>query len=228
MFKLLVALDFDSQSKAYSLVDQLDSNYCGLKVGSEMYTLLGPSFVTSLIQRGFKVFLDLKFYDIPNTVARATKVAADLGVWMLNVHASGGLSMMQAARDALVPYSSSRPYLIAVTLLTSISATDLLTVGITASLESQVLRLAQLSCDAGLDGVVCSAWEVPSIKGLCGQDFLTITPGIRLPNSMKDDQTRIVTPELAMKAGSDFWVVGRPITTAANPMDVVHELLRYG
>lgn len=208
-----------------ALVDQLDPALCALKVGSEMFTLFGADFVQTLVNKQFKVFLDLKFHDIPNTVARACKASADLGVWMINVHASGGLAMMQAASEALISYGSSRPLLIAVTVLTSMSAADLLATGIEESLENRVCNLAHLAQSAALDGVVCSALEVPAIKAICGPQFLTITPGIRLANDSKDDQSRVITPESAIKAGSDYLVVGRPITRASHPTHVIRELL---
>lgn len=225
--KLIVALDFDNQSAALSLVDQLDPTWCALKVGSEMFTLLGADFIRTLIARQFKVFLDLKFHDIPTTVARACVVACDLGVWMLNVHASGGLAMMAAARSAVDVYGHDRPLLIAVTVLTSMAPHDLATLGIIGSLDEHVCRLARLAREAGLDGVVSSALEVPFIKTACGVDFLTVTPGIRLPGDAKDDQTRVITPKRAIEAGSDYIVMGRPITRAAHPAEVVQELLHY-
>ena len=225
LVKLIIALDFDDRSAAMSLVDQLDPTLCALKVGSEMFTLFGTDFVRTLVTRQFKVFLDLKFHDIPNTVARACKASADLGVWMLNVHASGGLPMMQAAKEALASYGSARPRLIAVTVLTSMSAADLLVTGVHESLEKRVCDLACLAQLAGLDGVVCSALEVPAIKAVCGQHFLTVTPGIRLTHDIHDDQVRIITPECAVKAGSDYLVVGRPITRASQPEQVVRDIL---
>jgi len=225
--KLIVALDFDNQTDALSLVDQLDPTWCALKVGSELFTLLGADFVCGLVARRYKVFLDLKFHDIPNTVARACAVAGDLGVWMLNVHASGGVAMMQAARAALDPYGSNRPLLIAVTVLTSMAADDLSALSITESLTDHVKTLATLAHHAGLDGVVSSALEVPLIKAACGNDFLTITPGIRLPGGATHDQSRVITPKEAIEIGSDYLVMGRPITRATNPAQVIQELLHY-
>ncbi len=224
--KLIIALDFDSYKPAITLVDQLDPSLCALKVGSEMFTLFGTDFVKDLVSKKFNVFLDLKFHDIPNTVAHACKAAADLGVWMINVHASGGVPMMHAARNALTSYGSSRPLLIAVTVLTSMSAADLIEIGIHEPLEQRVCVLAKLAQEAGLDGVVSSALEVPAIKAACGDRFLTVTPGIRLTSDKHDDQVRVMTPERAIKAGSDFLVVGRPITQASNPAKVVHDLLQ--
>jgi orotidine-5'-phosphate decarboxylase len=223
--KLIVALDFADRAAALNLVDQLDPKLCALKVGSEMFTLIGPDFVKILVAKQFKVFLDLKFHDIPNTVTQACKASADLGVWMLNVHASGGLSMMLAAREALVSYGYSRPLLIAVTVLTSMNALELLATGIQQPLEQRVCALASLAKEASLDGVVSSAHEVPAIKAACGQNFITVTPGIRLSTDNQDDQARIITPERAIKAGSDYLVVGRPITQSNNPAQVVRDFL---
>lgn len=222
--KLIVALDYDNSEDALSLVSQLDPHQCALKVGSELFTLLGADFVRGLINLRFKVFLDLKFHDIPNTVAHACHVSAALGVWMVNVHASGGFDMMQAARKALDGHKK-RPLLIAVTVLTSMNEAGLASVGVNTSLDTHVLNLAQMARDAGLDGVVCSAQEVALIKQHCGSKFLAVTPGIRLPTQSSDDQSRITTPELAIKAGSDYLVVGRPITRAASPRQVVADLL---
>lgn len=224
--KLIVALDFNNQQDAWHLIDQLDPTLCAVKVGSELYTLLGSAFVRALVARQFKVFLDLKFHDIPNTVAQACKASADLGVWMLNVHASGGLAMLHAARKALDTFGENRPLLIAVTVLTSMSDTELKSLGITSSLQEQVRLLACLAAEAELDGVVSSALEAPLIKTACGKHFITVTPGIRLLNNALDDQTRITTPKMAVQAGSDYLVVGRPITRAANPAAVVREILQ--
>lgn len=223
--KLIVALDIDNKNEALDLIDQLDPASCTLKIGSEMFTLWGPIFVTQVINRGFKVFLDLKFHDIPHTVARACKAGAELGVWMLNVHASGGLEMMQAAVKALEPYGANRPILVAVTVLTSFAADDLVSIGVERPLLTHVGDLAQLANAAGLDGVVCSSYEVKKIKELCGQDFLTVTPGIRLPDNSSDDQSRIMTPKQAIDEGSDYLVIGRPITRASNPASSVREIL---
>lgn len=223
--KLIIALDFDNLSLAMNLVDQLDPTQCALKVGSEMFTRFGPDFIKKLVDKKFKIFLDLKFHDIPNTVAQACKASADLGVWMLNVHASGGLAMMNNAREALVSYGETRPLLIAVTVLTSMNAAELLATGIQEPLEHRVGMLACLAHQAGLDGIVSSALEVPAIKAACGQQFLTITPGIRLTSDSPDDQARIVTPTDALKAGSDYLVVGRPITRASDPVNVIQALL---
>ena len=215
--KLIIALDFDNQTEALALIEHLNPSQCALKVGIELYTHLGPAFIQLLVARNYRVFLDLKYHDIPNTVARACKIAADLGVWMLNVHASGGLTMMQAAKEALDSYGSEKPLLIAVTALTSMNACDLQTVGINASMQAHVCHLASLTQTAGLDGVVSSALEVPAIKATCGKDFLAITPGIRMQDDKSDDQNRIVTPTRALQAGCDYLVVGRPITRAERP-----------
>lgn len=224
--KLIVALDFDNQNDALTLVEQLDAKECALKVGSELFTLLGASFVKQLVQRQFNVFLDLKFHDIPNTVARACSVAADMGVWMMNVHALGGMDMMLAAKQALEAYGKDAPVLIAVTVLTSHKQEDLNSIGIDKVLADEVINLAKLARDSGLDGVVSSAHEARLIKQACGSDFVNVTPGIRLPSNVKDDQTRIMTPKEAIQSGSDYLVVGRPITRAESPSKVVSEILR--
>ncbi|ABQ54817.1 TPA: orotidine-5'-phosphate decarboxylase [Legionella pneumophila] len=224
--KLIVALDFDNQDNALQLVEKLDPNHCALKVGSELFTLLGPQFVKELVRREFKVFLDLKFHDIPNTVAKACHSAAELGVWMMNVHAIGGLKMLQAARESLKTYGKDKPLLIAVTVLTSFEEAELASVGISNTLPEQATHLAMLAREAGLDGVVSSAHEVKIIKQKCGENFITVTPGIRLPNNLKDDQSRVMTPQQAIREGSDFLVIGRPITQASNPHEVVSALLR--
>ncbi len=224
--KLIVALDFNNQDDALNLIDKLDPSSCALKVGSEMFTLFGANFIKLLVSRQFKVFLDLKFHDIPNTVAQACKACADLGVWMINVHALGGLQMMQAAKNAIEVYGKDRPLLIAVTVLTSFSEKELDKVGINYAIIEQVKLLAALAREAGLDGVVSSAHEVQTIKQKCGNTFLTVTPGIRLSNNSRDDQTRVMTPLQAVNEGSDYLVVGRPITQSPNPAMVVSEILR--
>lgn len=216
--KIIVALDFPSENPALALVDQLDSAKCRLKVGKELFTRSGPSLVRSLQDRGFEVFLDLKFHDIPNTTSAAVAAAADLGVWMVNVHASGGENMMVACRERLEAFGADRPLLIAVTVLTSMSADDLAGIGITESPEAHVSRLATLTKNCGLDGVVCSAQEAPKLKAEQGTDFKLITPGIRPLTAAKGDQQRVMTPTDALKAGSDYLVIGRPITQAADPL----------
>jgi len=216
--KIIVALDFHSQDPALALVDQLDPGKCRLKVGKELFTRSGPELVRALQSRGFDVFLDLKFHDIPNTTSSAVAAAADLGVWMVNVHASGGEKMMVACRERLESFGADKPLLIAVTVLTSMSGDDLAGIGITDSPEVQVSRLATLTRNCGLDGVVCSAQEAPRLKAEQGADFQLITPGIRPLTADKGDQQRIMTPKDALKAGSDYLVIGRPITKADDPL----------
>ncbi len=225
MPKLIVALDFDNEHDALNLVEKLEPKNCALKVGSELFTLLGTNFVKQLVNRQFKVFLDLKFHDIPNTVAKACKAGAELGVWMMNVHASGGMSMMQAARTAIDSYGVNRPILIAVTVLTSFNQNELTSIGINIPVIDHVKKLAILTQESGLDGVVSSAQEVSVIKSACGDQFITVTPGIRLASNSSDDQSRVMTPKQALEEGSDYLVVGRPITQATNPEVVVAEIL---
>ena len=216
--RIIVALDFPSDQPALAMVDQLDPAKCRLKVGKELFTRSGPALVRDLQSRGFDVFLDLKFHDIPNTTSSAVAAAADLGVWMVNVHASGGEKMMTACRDRLESFGKDRPLLIAVTVLTSMGPEDLAGIGITDSPEAQVSRLATLTRNCGLDGVVCSAQEAPALKAEQGKDFKLVTPGIRPLSADKGDQQRIMTPTDALKAGSDYLVIGRPITQAADPL----------
>lgn len=216
--RIIVALDFPSDQPALAMVDQLDPAKCRLKVGKELFTRSGPALVRDLQSRGFDVFLDLKFHDIPNTTSAAVAAAADLGVWMVNVHASGGEKMMTACRDRLESFGKDRPLLIAVTVLTSMGPEDLAGIGITDSPEAQVSRLATLTRNCGLDGVVCSAQEAPALKAEQGKDFKLVTPGIRPLSADKGDQQRIMTPTDALKAGSDYLVIGRPITQAADPL----------
>lgn len=215
--KIIVALDYADADSALKLVSQLDPQLCRLKVGKELFTAAGPQFVEKLTQSDFGVFLDLKFHDIPNTVAKACTAASNLGVWMLNVHASGGLEMMQAAKQA-VDSSAQQPLLIAVTVLTSMNQQTLNQIGIQTDLATHVLNLATLTKQAGLDGVVCSAMEVQSLSAKLGEDFCLVTPGIRPANASKDDQSRIVTPANALALGSSYLVIGRPITKAENPL----------
>lgn len=215
--KIIVALDFHQQDDCMALVDQLDPQICRLKVGKEMFTLFGPHLVEVLQQKGFDIFLDLKFHDIPNTVNKAIAASASLGVWMVNVHASGGPRMMEAAQQALSSFSNP-PKLIAVTVLTSMEQSELLSIGIEQEPQQQVARLAKLTQESGLDGVVCSAQEASQIKQLCGPDFLCITPGIRPAEASLDDQKRIMTPEMALQQGSNYLVIGRPITKAQDPL----------
>lgn len=222
--KLIVALDLDNQAEVFALIDQIAPDTCAVKVGNELFTRFGTDFVSELVKRKFKVFLDLKYHDIPNTVAQACKAAADLGVWMVNVHASGGLAMMQAAKTALEGYGTKKPLLIAVTVLTSFSEQDLQGIGIQHSILDQVRNLALLAKEAGLDGVVSSAHEVPMIKQLCGNDFVAVTPGIRPLNSEKNDQVRTMSPEEAIQKGSDYLVIGRPITKAKDPALILDQI----
>ena len=221
---VVVALDFDDQNKALALIDKLTPQSCKLKVGKEMFTRFGPTFVTQLVDKNFDVFLDLKFHDIPNTVAKAVQAAADLGVWMVNVHASGGSKMMSAAKQSLQSFGQDAPLLIAVTVLTSMDEQDLQGLGITVSPQEQVKLLAQLTKDSGLDGVVCSAQEAQSLKAQLGAEFKLVTPGIRPVGSDAGDQKRIVTPAQAMINGSDYLVIGRPITQAADPLAVLNDI----
>lgn len=213
--RIIVALDFGSAAEALKVIDQLDPQLCRLKIGMELFTATGPSLVEHLMSKGFDVFLDLKFHDIPTTVARACKAASSLGVWMLNVHALGGKRMLAAARDA-IPQGSTK--LIAVTLLTSMDQNDLDDIGLRGRSDEIVERLAQLSHDCALDGVVCSALEAPSLRQMLGSNFCLVTPGIRLAGNQSDDQKRITTPRQAILNGSSYLVIGRPITQAVDPL----------
>jgi orotidine-5'-phosphate decarboxylase len=224
--KVIVALDYDKQQDALAFVDKIDPASCRLKVGKEMFTLFGPDFVRELHKRGFSVFLDLKFHDIPNTCSKAVRAAAELGVWMVNVHASGGERMMAASREILEPYGNDRPLLIGVTVLTSMEQADLAGIGLDLPPQEQVMRLAHLTQNSGLDGVVCSAQEASMLKSELGQSFKLVTPGIRPAGSAVGDQKRIMTPAEAMAAGSDYLVIGRPITQADNPSAVLEEINR--
>lgn len=224
--QIVVALDFENMNDAIDLVDKLDPSLCRLKVGKEMFTHFGPDFVKTLHTKGFDVFLDLKFHDIPNTVAKAVTAAAELGVWMVNVHASGGTKMMQAAKAALAPYGNKAPILIAVTVLTSMSEDDLIDLGISKTPEEQVNFLAGLAHNAGMDGVVCSAQEAIMLKQNYGKDFQLVTPGIRTIDSSTDDQKRIMTPKKAIDSGSDYLVIGRAITKSADPIETMKAIYR--
>ncbi len=225
MSSLYVALDFSDPSQALTLADLLDAQSCGLKVGKELFVRGGPNLVRTLVDRGFDVFLDLKFHDIPHTVAQACLAACDLGVRVVNVHAAGGRAMLNAARDA-VPQTPGAPALIAVTVLTSMDETALAEVGIARPLAEQVQLLAGLAFDAGLDGVVCSAWEARAMRTLFDRpNPVIITPGIRPPGSALDDQSRVMAPSDAMAAGATALVVGRPITRASDPSAVVQAIL---
>ena len=221
--RIIVALDFAAQEDALALAAMLDPKLCRLKVGKELFTAAGPALVERLAGSGFEVFLDLKFHDIPNTVASACKAAAKLGVWMLNVHALGGSRMMEAAREALEGVAK-RPRLIAVTVLTSMGPGDLKELGLPGNPRETVLRLARLAHASGLDGVVCSAQEAAPLRQELGAGFCLVTPGIRPAFSAQDDQVRIVTPAEAIRLGSDYLVIGRPITKAADPLQALQQI----
>ena len=221
--KIIVALDYPEAALALNLVARLEPALCRLKVGNELFTAAGPQLVEQFMQRGFEVFLDLKFHDIPNTVAQACKASAALGVWMVNVHALGGRKMMEAAREAVVQ-AAKPPKLIAVTVLTSMAQEDLAELGMNATPANLVLRLATLAHDCGLDGVVCSAQEAALLRRACGSEFCLVTPGIRPADAAADDQSRIMTPRAALEAGSSYLVIGRPITRAADPLQALQEI----
>lgn len=223
--KIVIALDFADAKPALEFVQQIDPKLCRVKVGKELFTAAGPQLIEQLVKRDFSVFLDLKFHDIPNTVAKACEAASRLGVWMLNVHASGGLAMMQAAREG-VNKSGHDPLLIAVTVLTSMAEAELAQVGVQGTLLDHVKRLALLTQHAGLDGVVCSAQEASMLRAACGPDFCLVTPGIRPADAAKDDQTRIVTPTQALSLGASYLVIGRPITQAANPLQALEQIIK--
>ena len=216
--RIIVALDYANADQARALVERLEPGRCALKVGKELFTREGPGLVHEFVQAGYAVFLDLKFHDIPNTVAAACRAAADLGVWMLNVHASGGRRMMEAAVEALAVQRKQRPLLIGVTVLTSLGREDLAEIGLDVSPEVQVMRLARLASEAGLDGVVCSPREVAPLRRELGGDFRLVTPGVRPAGSATADQKRVMTPAEAMAAGASHLVIGRPITRAPDPL----------
>lgn len=218
--KIIIALDYASAAPAVALAERLDPAACRLKVGKELFTAAGPQVIEQLMQRGFEIFLDLKFHDIPNTTAHACKAAAELGVWMVNVHALGGRKMLTAAADAIA-HCNRPPKLIAVTMLTSMAAADLADIGITESPAQMVLRLATLTRDCGLDGVVCSAQEARLLREKLGKDFALVTPGIRPATASLDDQSRVMTPHAALAAGASYLVIGRPITQAADPLQAL-------
>lgn len=213
---LIIALDFADSASALALADKLDPSLCRLKIGKEMFTRFGPWLVKEISTRKFEIFLDLKFHDIPNTVAGAVSAAADLGVWMVNVHASGGRTMMEAARKALGDKSTTK--LIAVTVLTSMQDQDLQEVGVLASAEQHVVRLAGLAKSAGMDGVVCSAQEIVVLRETLGEEALLVTPGIRPAGDDVGDQKRVETPASALAKGSSYLVIGRPVTKAIDPL----------
>jgi orotidine-5'-phosphate decarboxylase len=221
--RIIVALDYPSADAALQLVGQLSPELCRLKVGKELFTRAGPQLVESLVGQGFDVFLDLKFHDIPNTVASACHAAADLGVWMLNVHALGGARMLEAAREG-VSRAGHSPLLIAVTILTSMDETDLAAVGLAGSPLENVMRLARLAQQSGLDGIVCSSREVTPLRAELERDFKLVTPGIRPAGSQADDQRRIMTPVDAVTNGSDYLVIGRPVTQADDPVGILRTI----
>lgn len=223
--RIVVAMDFDNASDCLAMAGRLDPALCRLKVGKELFTVAGPHVVDALMAKGFDVFLDLKFHDIPNTCAKAVKAAAELGVWMVNVHASGGQRMMEAARNELEKRSGDQPLLIAVTVLTSMEQSDLQQIGLDCEPQQQVLRLATLAQQSGMDGVVCSAQEAQMLSAKLGEKFCLVTPGIRPANTAADDQRRIVTPSDAINAGSHYLVIGRPITQAPDPVAACQAIL---
>lgn len=224
--KVLVALDFANANEALIFVETLDNKVCRLKVGKELFAVAGPEFVKLLVEQGFDVFLDLKYHDIPNTVAKAVQAAARLGVWMVNVHALGGRKMMQAAQKALAEMTEikQKPLLIAVTILTSMEQIDLEEIGLKGTPKDNVLRLATLAKASGLDGVVCSAQEAKDLRNTLGNDFCLVTPGIRPEGSDANDQKRIMTPAMAINSGSSYLVIGRPITQSSSPLEVLEEI----
>jgi orotidine-5'-phosphate decarboxylase len=226
--RIILALDFPAADPVRTLVQRLRPELCALKVGKELFTAAGPALVSELVERGFRVFLDLKYHDIPNTVAQACAAATRLGVWMMNVHVSGGRAMMVAAREAIEREAPQRgiprPMLIGVTVLTSMAAADLAEIGISAAPEQQVMRLAELACRCGLDGVVCSAREAAPLRARLGAAFRLVTPGIRLEGGATHDQTRIATPESALRDGADFLVIGRAITQDPDPLGMLQAI----
>ena len=221
--RIIVALDYPSAEQALEFVQLLEPDSCRVKVGFELFVSGGPELVNTLVLRGYEIFLDLKLHDIPNTVAAACRSAATLGVWMLNVHASGGRAMLDAAAEALSEFNTP-PKLIAVTVLTSLDDTDMAQLGINRRVQEQVLEMARLAESAGLDGIVCSARESAAMRPMLGKDFLLVTPGIRPQGAVSDDQKRTMTPLEAVNAGSNYLVIGRPITRAPEPMQVVERI----
>lgn len=221
---LIVALDFPTREAALKLADQLDPALCRVKVGKELFTSSASGIVEALCEKGFEVFLDLKFHDIPNTTAMAVKAAAEMGVWMVNVHCSGGLRMMSACREVLAKRSGLQPLLIGVTVLTSMEREDLVGIGLDVEPQDQVLRLAALAEKAGMDGLVCSALEASALKAL-HPSLQLVTPGIRPAGSAQDDQRRILTPRQALEAGADYLVIGRPISQAIDPAQALAEVV---
>jgi len=222
--RVIVALDYADQQDALAMAERLDPSRCRVKVGKELFTRSGPAVVEALHSKGFEVFLDLKFHDIPNTTAKAVRAAAEMGVWMVNVHASGGRRMMETAREELEQVNGSNTLLIAVTVLTSMEQADLADIGLNIEPLEHVKRLAQLTERSGLHGVVCSAQEVAPLRETIGKDFKLVTPGIRPADAEVGDQKRIMTPADALTAGSDYLVIGRPITRAASPVDALQRI----
>lgn len=222
---IIVALDSKSKKDALQLINHLDPMLCRVKVGKELFTHEGPEIVKALHQRGFDVFLDLKFHDIPNTTAQAVCAAADLGVWMVNVHASGGRKMMEACAERLHA-GNYQTKLIAVTVLTSMAQEDLKEIGLDVNPLDHVRRLARLTKDSGLNGIVCSAQEAAFLRAELGADFSLVTPGIRPKGSSSDDQKRILTPSQAIEAGATHLVIGRPITQSANPRETLQHIIQ--
>ena len=222
---IIVALDFPDAAAALAMAEQLNPAQCRVKVGKELFTAAGPQVVEALQTKGFEVFLDLKFHDIPNTAAGAVRSAAELGVWMVNVHAGGGRRMMEACREVLSSRNGHVPLLTAVTVLTSLEQEDLQEVGVDIEPMVQVQRLARLTQECGLDGVVCSAREAKALRSALGEEFMLVTPGIRPADSSPDDQKRILAPQQAIENGSNYLVVGRPITSAAEPAQALATML---
>jgi len=222
--KLFIAIDTNDSNKAKELIQKLSPEICGIKVGKELFTACGPGIIEWIQEKGFKVFLDLKYHDIPNTVERACFAASKMGVSILNVHALGGKNMMLAAKEG-IDKSNNNPYLIAVTLLTSMNSNELKDIGFSTSVNKQILNLAKSANQANLDGIVCSAKDIIKIKNVLPKNFLYVTPGIRLSNSSQDDQKRISTPLEAIKMGSSILVIGRPITKAKYPEVVLNEIM---
>ncbi|WWP00112.1 MAG: orotidine-5'-phosphate decarboxylase [Candidatus Dasytiphilus stammeri] len=221
---LILALDYPNRNQVMGLVDKIDPSLCRLKVGKELFTLLGPQIVRDLQKRGFEIFLDLKFHDIPNTVAHAVAITAEMGVWMINVHASGGAKMMSAAHEALLSFGKDAPLLMGVTILTSINEHDLYDLGFRCSLSEQIGRLARLTYNCGLDGIICSAQNAVQVKFDINQRFIIVSPGIRLDNKKTYDHQSIMRPYEALCAGADYIVIGRAITQSVNPEKTLTEI----
>ncbi|BAP58759.1 orotidine-5'-phosphate decarboxylase [Candidatus Tachikawaea gelatinosa] len=222
---ILIALDYSNLNEMLDFVDKIDPQYCRLKIGKEVFTRFGPSLIKNLQKKGFQIFLDLKFHDIPNTVARAVTAAAELGIWMVNIHAIGGINMMISASKAIMKFGKDAPLLTAVTILTSISQNDLKFIGIQLSLDQYVKKLAVLAQECGLNGIICSANQVKSLKKDLGKNFKIVVPGIRLSGDQKNDHCYVTTPLEAKNIGVDYMVIGRSITNSKNPFDVLQKIL---